>query len=299
MNLRRSLSYFLLVLLLGLTSLLTARAQEGPAPATPVPGTAPLGVLTTFALPELPTPHAEVWFLRMGLEPGGSLPADMQIGPTVVYVERGELTLGTDRPVTRSGGVPDATAGAAVASPSSGAELETIVRVGESVLIEDGTALSASNTTNEPATFLAVFMFSGTREGEGQESSAEPVGLSQRGISVAAAEFPAGPGAITMERVQVAPGETMESDSGHGRGIEGLELGAIEQGTAETTFQTGSSWLWPQILIEFQERQPIDPGATIDLAMNDGYSISDGSATWTVTSTDPLIVLRVILMPQS
>ncbi len=293
MSSRRSLSYLLAVVLLGLTSVLAASAQEGPAPATPVPGTAPLGVLATFSLPELPTPHAEVWFLRMGLEPGGSLPADMQIGPTVVYVESGELTLGTDRPITTP-----ATPGAAAASPSA-MEIETIVRTGDSVLIGDGTRLSARNTTNEPATFLAVFMFSGTREGEEEESGLEPVGLSQRGISVAAAELPTGPGTITMERVQVAPGETMESDSGHGLGIDGLELGAIEQGTAETTFQTGSSWLWPQMLVEFHDRQPIDPGATIDVVAADGYSIFDGSATWAVTSTDPMIVLRVVIMPQS
>jgi len=297
MSSRRSISYLLAVVLLGLTSVLTAGAQEGPAPATPVPGTAPLGVLATFSLPELPTPHAEVWFLRMGLEPGGSLPADMQIGPTVVYVESGELTLGTDRPITMSGGVPDATPGAAIASPAA-AQFETIVHAGESVLIDDGTALSGSNATNEPVTFLVVFMFSGTREGEGEESGLEPVGLSQQGISVSAAELPALPGTVTMERVQVAPGEAMESDSGHGQGIDGLELGAIEQGTAETTFQTGSSWLWPQILTEFQRQQPIDPGATINLATGDGYSIFDGSAAWTVTSADPLIVLRVVIMPQ-
>ncbi len=295
---RRPVSYLFAVLLLGLTSVLSANAQEGLAPATPVPGTAPLGVLATFSIPELPTPHAEVWFLRMGLEPGGWLPGDVQAGPTVVYVEIGELTLGTDRAVTRAGDAADATPDAAAASPS-GAELETIVRAGESALIDDGTTLSVKNSTNEPATFLVLYMFSAMREGEGGNTGFEPIGLSQRGVSVAAADFPVRPGTITMERVQVAPGETVESDSGHGRGINGLELGAIEQGTAETTFLTGSTWLWPQILVRFGDRQPVDPGATIALATNDGYATFDGSATWTVTSTDPLIVLRAVITPQS
>ena len=100
-----------------------------------------------------------------------------------------------------------------------------------------------------------------------------------------------------MERVATEPGGTLESDSGHGMGIDGVDLGAIEQGSAEVTFEMGSSWLWPGILHESQDRKPIDPGASLDLTEGDGYSIFDGSATWTVTSDEPLILLRVTVMP--
>jgi hypothetical protein len=62
----------------------------------------------------------------------------------------------------------------------------------------------------------------------------------------------------------IEPGDALESDSGHGMGI-GVDLGAIEQGSGEATFEMGSSWLWPNILNEFQDRQPTDPGATIAL----------------------------------
>jgi len=90
---------------------------------------------------------------------------------------------------------------------------------------------------------------------------------------------------------------TMESDSGHDDVNELLEL-EQSTGNGRDHIQLGSCWLWPQILITLSERATDRPGAT-STWLDDGYSISDGSATWTVTSTDPLIVLRVILMPQS
>src|SRR5690348_9497140 len=90
--------FLLVLLLLSLTLVPTASAQG--RPATPAPSDAPTGVLTRLSIEALPTPHAEVWFLRMGLEAGGSLPSEKQIGPVVTYVESGTLTLVSDRPVS-------------------------------------------------------------------------------------------------------------------------------------------------------------------------------------------------------
>jgi hypothetical protein len=264
-------------------------------PATPVPGEAPTGVLAQFPIDALPTPHAEVWFLRTGLEPGGILPAGKQIGPLVMYVESGTLTLVTDQPVTVSTASQSVTPGAAAAPAAN--EFQTVLRPGDSVLVDDGTMLTVTNDKDEPSTFLVVAIYAAEREGESGEGGAEPIGLTQQGVAIGIAEFPAGPGTLAIERAVVEPGDTLENDSGHGMGINGIELGAIEQGSIEATFEMGSSWLWPQILTTFGDRQPIDPGATIEMTAGDGYYTFDGSSTWTVTGDEPLVVLRVVIMP--
>jgi hypothetical protein len=284
--------YLLVMLLIALGPLASAGAQG--MPATPVPGKAPTGVLAEFPIDSLPAPHAEVWFLRMGLEPGGSIPAAKQIGPLLAYVESGTLTLGADQPVTVSTVAEHATPGAA-ASPPAGS-IETVLRPGEAALVGDGTTLSVTNDADAPVTFLVALMYAAEREGE-SSGSGEPVGLTQQGISIASAELPASPGTVTMERVVVEPGGTLENDTGHGMGINGLELGAIEQGSVEATFEMGASWRWPGMLTAFPEPQPIDPGATVELVTGDGYWTYDGSSTWTVTSDAPLILLRVVVTP--
>jgi hypothetical protein len=293
---QRFVQPFVLVLLLAIAALPTASAQG--LPATPVPGEAPTGVLAQFPIAELPTPHAEVWFLRMGLEPGGSLPAGKQIGPVVGSVESGELTLVSDRPVTVSTAGNTGTPTAMAATPEAD-EYETVLQPGDSVLVNDGVSFTAMNNTSEPTSFLMIFTYEAEREGELGEGGGEPVGFTQQGISIATAEFPAGPGTLTMERIVVEPGDTVASDSGHGMGIGGIDLGAVEQGSADVSFEMGSSWRWPNILNQSEEREPIDPGTTTKLMAGDGYSTYDGSSTWVVTSDEPLIVLRVVIMPGS
>jgi hypothetical protein len=283
----------LVLLFLALGPLAAASAQG--IPATPVPGDAPAGVLAEFPIGALPGPHAEAWFLRTELEPGGIAPTGKQIGPVVTYVESGELTLFTDQPVTVSAGAA-ATPGAVTASPAADA-FQTVLRADDSVLVADGTTLTVTNTADEPATFLTVLLYAAEREGEAGEGGGEPVGLTQQGISIASAELPDGPGTLTMERVVVEPGGTLENDTGHGMGINGLELGAIEQGSVEATFEMGASWRWPGMLTAFPEPQPIDPGATVELVTGDGYWTYDGSSTWVVTGDEPLVLLRVVIMP--
>ena len=157
----------LVAVLLALMPLLVTSAQE--LPATPVPGSVPTGVLAEFPIDALPTPHAEVWFLRMGLEPGGSLPAEKQTGPVVVYVESGVLTLLSDRPLTASTAGEVATPSAVEASPVANG-FETALQPGESVLIDDGTTLTATNQGDAPTTFLIVLMYAAELEGESVEN---------------------------------------------------------------------------------------------------------------------------------
>lgn len=214
----------LVVLLLALAPLPTTAQGQ---PATPDPAAAPIGVLAQFPIAALPTPHAEVWFLRMALAPGGLLPAEKQIGPVAAYVESGVLTLVSDQPVLVSPG-GTGTPVAAAATPTAGGFVVAL-RPGESALISDGATLMVRNDAAAPTTFLVVVAYAAEREGEAGQG-AEPVGLTQQGVSIAAAEFPAGPGRLAIERVEVKPGEMAASDTGHGMGIGGLELGAIEQG---------------------------------------------------------------------
>ena len=79
-----------------LTVLLLLLTQATSALAQATPETTPAGdydVLAEMRVDTLPTPHAEVWFIRFSLEPGGSLPLGKQLGPTILYVESGDLTV--------------------------------------------------------------------------------------------------------------------------------------------------------------------------------------------------------------
>lgn len=233
----------------------------------------------------------------MGLKPGGSLPLGKQIGPVVAYVESGELTLSSDRPVTVSVGVSAGSTATAIATPTAG-EYKTVLGPGASALIDDGVTLTAKNVASEATTFLVVSAYAAERENESSADS-EPVGLTQQAVSIAGAEFLVGPGKLTIQRVVVESGGSMASDSGHGAGIGGIDLGAVEQGSANVAFRSGSSWLWPNFRDKPQDREPIGPGAKMTLAADDGYSTYDGASNWTVTSNEPLIVLRVVIMPGS
>lgn len=291
MNWLRSKMSMLAIVFLALSPVTALAAQD--IPATPVPAQAPSGVLAEFPIDSLPTPHAEIWFLRMGLEPGGSFPAGEQMGPTVVSVESGDLTLVTDRPVATASTAEPATPQDTTASPAS-AETETVVQPGASVFITGGTTVTAVNNGDAPTTFLIVLMFAAELESMESDTVAQPVGLTQQGISVGKAEFPDGPGHLVIERVVVEPGDTLESDSG-----QGVDLGALEQGSAEVTFATGTSWQWPHMLIAFEDLRPIQVGSTIELATGDGYATYDGSSTWSSTGDQPLILLRLTVVPDS
>jgi hypothetical protein len=298
---QRSTLSLLVVVLLGLMPMLTISAQE--LPASPVPGSAPTGVLAEFEIDELPTPHAEVWFLRMGLAPGGSLPPDTQIGPVLVYVESGVLTLVSDRPVTGSAAGQVATPGAGDASPVAPG-FETVLPPGASAIVNEGTSLTAMNQGDAPATFLLLLMYAAEREGEVGEGTSEPVGLTQQAISVGTAEFMPAPATVTFERILVEPSGTMtgadETPEGMGRGWMGIELGAIETGSAEVIFEnrTLQNMTWPGMMTGAMSRPVQVPlTGTVQLETGDGYAAFNSTLSWTATGDEPLTVLRVVVTP--
>ena len=172
---KRSAFVSLVVLLLALAPAFGTTVAQEVAP----PQDGPVGVLAEFDVGELPTPHAEVWFVRMQLEPDGLLPESPQIGPVVVYIEIGQLTLDSD--VALETGI---TQTGEMATPDGMHRM--VLEAGDSAMVPAGTILAATNTSAEPVTFLMVMMYAAEMEGSiGQ--SGEPVGM---GVVVAMLVLP-------------------------------------------------------------------------------------------------------------
>lgn len=280
-------------------------AQSG----TPVPGNAPIGVLGQVQVDNLPSPDAEVWFIRFFLDPGGSLPLDKQIGPTVVVVESGALDVMTDRPVDVSG------SNAATPAANPGMR-ETTVTAGQTVYIHEDTFLAVRNNGDQRAAFLALLTFSGVREVESTETEeqaeaagtpqAQPVGFSQQPLGVTQAQFPAGPGTVTIERVALQPGQTARTDV-----TSGAVAGGIERGGAKVSLDSGTCFIWPTIMRavldangtgnEGQNRVEnprIRTGESAVLAADDGFGCFGGVLNWQAGSQGATVI-RAVVQPLS
>lgn len=296
---KRTMLTVLSVLLLGLMPLVATAQGMPPLPATPVPGEAPVGVLAEFTVPELPTPHAEVWFLRFSLEPGGSLPEETQIGPVIAYVESGTLTLDSNAAVE----VASASTPEAGATPAG--ITRTVLQAGDSVSIPAGTTMYVSNTSEQPVTFLVLLMYAAEREGSMAQGADEPVGLSQMGVSIGTAEFMPIPASVRIERVVIEPGATVEPGTNASEmkfpGYLGMEVGAVETGSAEVVLNSGSmsNMTWPGMATSGMPQPEMVPlTATVQLATGDAYSFGGSTLTWTNSGGEPLTILRVVILPE-
>ncbi len=285
---------FSFVLALALLPSMGAAQGMGPMPATPVPGEAPVGVLAEFAVPELPTPHAEVWFLRMQLEPGGSVETGVQAGPSMVYVEWGVVTVTADGPV-----MP----GVAGATPVAAGDHELVA--GASAMVEDGTTLSFSNNGAAPASFLMLVMYPAEMESADQAEYPEPVGLTQGGVSIGTAEFMPIPATVTIERVVLQPGDITEPEMSASDmpfpGYLGMELGAIETGQADVMVEYASmaNLTWDGMLRGDMSRPQMVPfSRNVELGTGDAYAFGGSTMTWTNSGDEPLTILRVVILPE-
>lgn len=270
-----------------------ALANESVTPVTGEPG-----VLARFAIDQLPTPHAEIWMLRIKLDPGGLLPLETQIGPTLVVVETGELTLTTDRPVRISHG--------AIEDPAPGVDVggDTLLTTGDAALVTDGTALSARNESQEPVVFLGFMAFSGVREAESSATpaSAEPINATIILLAAGQAEFPEGPGTLIVERVVAPAGMIVPVEI-----ADGAEIGTIERGQAAVALTAGEMFKWAgAATTDPNSPTPYDPdvknqfgaGELVELASADGYEFATGtSGTVTVGNNAQLTLLRMRVVP--
>lgn len=284
---RRSPFALSVILLLALMPALhTATAQED-IPQVAPPADGPVGVLAEFDVAELPTPHAEVWFVRMQLEPDGTLPESPQIGPVAVYVEAGELTLETDVEIEAK-----VASGGASTGATPNAAIRTVLGAGESAMIPAEAMLAARNASEEPVTFLVVMMYAAELEGTMQETG-EPVGLTQSLLSAGGVEFSPMPGKVTIERVEIAPDELTT-----GMQMAGIELGVVEQGQAMVTFtslDTGTM-TWPGIQEAYADNVRVPMTGSAQLSAGDGY-VTAGTAMMWLPMGDPAVVLRVVAGP--
>jgi hypothetical protein len=258
-------------------------------------------VLAEFEIYELPTPHAEIWFLRIGLDLDGSTPLGPQAGPAVLYVASGQLILQTDGTVNLGAGEVTDREGTATPKTATDALLEP----GTSALISEGTSVSARNGADEPATFLLLLMYPAKRESEGAGSSEEPVGLTEQGNSIGTAEFLPTPARLTIERAVIESDGTMTTDIGTPEGSwpgwTGIELGSIETGAAEGNFEsrTLQNLSWPPMTGDRVEPEQVPLAATVQLDQGDGYAGFNSTPSWTSTGDEPLTVLRAVVTPRS
>jgi hypothetical protein len=262
-----------------------------PMPATPVPGEAPVGVLAEFNLRHLPTPHAEVWFIRMELEPGGTIPASPAIGPVILYIESGELSLTVDGPVMLPG---------ADRAEEPG---EMTLGAGESLQLTLETTAEMRNDSDAPVSFLVFLTYAAEMEGE-SAGSGEPTGLSQMGIAVGTAEFMDVPATVRIERVVFEPGTTVQPELAAGEEempfYMGMDLGAVETGSAEVVLEYAGreNIVWPGML----DNQMAGPelvalSSTVELRAGDAYAFHGATLTWKVTGDEPLTILRAVIHP--
>lgn len=288
--LRARLSFVAVLLLLAIVFPEYAAAQS----ATPATDSPPTGVLAEFDIAELPSPHAEVWFLRMELAPGGAFPGSGQPGQMVIVVEKGELVIEADGPIVR--GSPDP-------APADAMSPRRIAANG-SVMVEPGIGFALRNETEAPTRFLMLLTFSAMDEVQGSENDPQPTGLTQTGVAVGTAEFYPGPAIIRIERITCTPGESLPSAAPapmvDGPGWMGFEGGTVETGTADVTFSQTS--YQNMILPPMSPTTPWEPkmislAADEQIATGQGYSAFNTHLTWHATGDEPLTVMRVVITP--
>lgn len=292
---RRTSPIYAIIAMLAVMPLVTSAQQRmPPLPATPVPGKAPVGVLAQYDIPELPSPHTEVWFIRLELEAAGSVAMGKQAGPAIVYVESGDVTLDAN-----GAGNPGANTATPVAASS------TVLATGSSTLIEPGTDIGFRNQGDSPTSFLMLLMFAAEMEGIYQEPQPEPIGLRQGGVAIGTAEFAPFPAHVMIERIVLNHGETITPElrarDREFPGYQGMELGAIETGSADLIldFASPANLTWPGMLRGEMTGPVMVPLSTsLQIGTGDAYAFYGSTLTWTAADGEPLTILRVIILPE-
>lgn len=279
-------------------SMLSTSVRAQTPQATP----RPLGTIVTMPVDQLPGPHTEVWFLRFTLQPGAALPGNEQAGPTLFVPESGEFTVTSDQSLTaasRSGTVAPLAAG--VTAVSADGELVAL-------LAPDRARLSVRNEGAEPASVLVLLLMSGEREVEVMQtqeaaavSPAPETGpadsVTSVGLAIGRAEFGAGPGTITIERISIDAGAASTTVVGAA-----VEAGTIESGTVDYNVNNGTGFIWPG-MAGGTNRGP-DPvelrsGVSGQMSVDDGYFFGTGTAASITATGGPAVILRAIVTEQT
>jgi hypothetical protein len=178
-----------------------------------------------FPVEQLPSPEAEVRFLRYTFDPGAQLPSAPQVGSTLLVVESGEITLTTDQPERAKSGGRMVTPSPAQCDPD-----DTTLRPTEGALVANGTLMSMRNDIDREARLLVLLVFSGEQAGLMDEADGSPVavptGVNLPQISGGYATFPAWSGVLLIEREIVGTNRSAVSSTHNG-----IEAGELEQGS--------------------------------------------------------------------
>lgn len=278
-----------------LALLLSLLPSLGMAQATPI-ANAPSMNPFEIAVPvgNLPLPEADVWLLRYTLEPGGSVPLLHQPGLTLLLVERGEVTLITDGPVTLTNTLSSPQPVAATTPAGA-----TTLGGDQGALVPGDTRLGMTNTTVEQSQVLVLKVFAPEFKRRANIPTGIPTimpsGVTVQPISHGSASFEGAAGVIVIERTAVDAGQSAVSGI-----VNGVEVGALERGAARVTCMSGRNGIFPRILTNYNQialasQVPLNPRATVNLSANDGYLSTEGSLVWRSTSDEPLVVLRAMV----
>lgn len=262
------------------------------AQGTPVPAPAS-GMLAAVRLERLAAKRIDTFFARYRFEAGGHTPAFERVGTALMAAESGTITLVSDDPVALrpAGDIPAGTA----AVPAE----EIVLTTGDAVLVPNEARMSLRNDTGEPASLLALIVYGPYHEFSYTHPTELPgmTGVTRQVIGFSAGAFEEVPAILVIERDVVRPRGSAYSST-----YRGMEIGAIDSGSARATFRSGTGWMTPNALRRTD--LPVLPGDTqipagdiVQLDASDGYVSLDGSITWRATGEQPLVILRGQLIP--
>lgn len=271
-----------------LSSLALLPAVRTFAQGTPVPSP-DQDLLVALTLEAIPGKRLNTFFARYTFDAGGEAPAFARVGTALIMVESGAISLTSDDPVSlyraSEPGQPSQTE-----VPAAGIILEP----GDGALVPNGSRMGLRNDGGEPATLLMLVAYAPYLEFSYVHPTELPgmTGITRRVIGFGAGAFEEAPAVMIIGREVVQPsGSAFSSTFG------GIEIGAIESGSAMVSFRAGPNWMTPGVLDRADV--PILPGETevhagdlVELGSSDGY-VSTGSAiTWRATGDRPLVILR-------
>jgi hypothetical protein len=264
------------------------------------------------ALPGPADPGVEGWFLRFTGAPGASVPLTADIGPSILYVESGAVTMryeGTVR-VRRAG----ADAEEEVPTAAAGAPLEVALAPGDAMLTVKGNRSGGANTAEGDASVLQWLVMSPIDEVAAMEEEMDEPAIPflPHMIAVGSASLPEGPGVIALDRQIFVAGESQRSDE-----HQAFECGGVEAGGLSMTIVAGEMFHWPGIMAfdpaaaEAAGMATMEAGGTpeatgpdidrfaagdmVDLATDDGYAFGPGTTLdWTVGPAGATLLRGVI-----
>jgi len=260
-------------------------AQGAPAAATPEARSA---VLLALSLEDLPPPPAFIRLVRITLQPGAMVAAHSHPGPEAALVERGSLTVETDRmPLVQraAGGEPaGAGAGAEAATPTGPLALAE----GDRVVYPAGSAFGFRNDGDAPTSLLTAIVLpagenrpAGSAWVDGAPRAEEMQGVTSRILGDAVAPgWPAPPMALEIDRLALAPGEPVPA-------WPGPVMLAVESGTLGFALEGGEYQVSRNGSIDANA----EPGAVETLAVDESVFFPGGMGELARPAGDPAVVL--------